>query len=115
MTAEKLYKNGEPRFIRCYEAKRSKCPDRYCVVYTHASWIDRLYRFRAVYRGMSADPYHPLGIGCFADAWQWEFCPGGSRIAFRDLPTACQKLVLSDYAGLWGAEPPGKEGAGMKK
>jgi hypothetical protein len=107
MTAEKLYKDGVPRFIRCYDAKRSKCLDRYLVVYTHANWIDRAYRFRALYRGMSHNPY--FGVGYFGDAWQWEFHPNGSRITFAELPHDCQRLVLSDYADLWGVRSDGSK------
>ena len=107
MTADKLYQNGVPRFIRCYEAKRSKYTYRFCVVYTRANLIDPEYRFRALYRGMSDHPYHPLGIGYFGDAWWREFCPGGSRITFHELPEDCQALVRSDYADLWGVGPDG--------
>jgi hypothetical protein len=102
MKAEKLYKDGVPRFIRCYEEKRSKYADRYCVVYTHLNWVNRDYRGRVFYVSMSAEPYHPLGIGQHGEAWQWEFCPKGSRITFHDLPADCRQVVLNDYAELWG-------------
>jgi hypothetical protein len=110
---EKLFTDGVPRFIRCYEEKRCRSADRFCVVYTHASWFDPAYRSRTVYRGMSDDPYHPLGIGYFCDAWRWEFRPCGSRITFHELPEPCQRLVISDYLDLWGVKDAriiGKDG-----
>jgi hypothetical protein len=103
-----IFVAGVPKFIRCYESKRSKCMDRYCVVYTHASWFDKAYKYRAVFRGMSENPCHPLGVGYFSDMPQGEFSPRGSRIAFDDLPYSCQDLVIRDYCDIWEVDIPWK-------
>ena len=98
----KLYhQNGEPVNVRCFMNKRNPIGDCYTVVYTYA----RKFGYPkgiVVYRAMCANPYHPLGHGYLGDAPRYKFAPGGSKIAFSDLPPDCKKVVLDDYASFWG-------------
>ena len=54
-----------------------------------------------LHRAMSADPFHPMGFGCFGDAPRHSFAPRGSRISFGELPEPCRRLVVDDYAEIW--------------
>jgi len=76
--------------IRCYDSG-PELLDRYTVVYMN--WKEYAPgTFSAV--GMSADPFFPQGFGQHCTAM-----PGrhlGKRVAFKDLPPDCQKLVLQD-------------------
>ena len=74
----RLYDNGGKTF------------DRYTAVYMNEP------EGRGVYgaRGMSEDPFHPMGFGQYCTAM-----PGrhlGKRIAFEALPKDCQRLVMQD-------------------
>ncbi len=95
---------GEPKRIRCYMYKREPRPffDYITVVFTHA----HLYGNpgRVFYRGMSADPFHPLGFGQGGEVSRWNSKPGGSRVSFSDLPEPCQRLVMQDYEEIWGVK-----------
>lgn len=86
MKTEKL--NGH-RF-RCYD-NGGATADRFTVVY-----LD-IPEGRATFggRGMSADPFHPQGVGMWC-----ECLPGrhlGKRIAFSALPEPCQRLIRADF------------------
>ena len=68
--------------------------DRYTAVFK--AMPERGGLFHA--RGMSENPFHPMGHGPATSA-----APGrhlGKRIAFDDLPEPCKKLVLSDLPEL---------------
>lgn len=117
--------------IACYlRVSRSdgaqKTNDRYTVVYTGR------YRQRGLpkharasewpwfqYVGMNSQPFHPCcGVCQHGESQTIIDCPEGfveqigrkcrhnpalgRRIAFQDLPVDCQKVVLQDYAELWG-------------
>ena len=78
--------------IRCYD-NGGKTYDRFTVVY-----MDEPDNRPNIYasRGMSEDPFHPLGFGQMAMAM-----PGrhlGRRVAFESLPADCQRLVRQDLA-----------------
>jgi hypothetical protein len=78
--------------IRCYD-NAGKTADRYTVVYM-AIPERTPNTFLSV--GMSAEPFHPQGIGQHGAAM-----PGrhlGKRIRFEDLPADCQKVVMQDLA-----------------
>jgi len=95
---ERLLPGGKPRYVRCYES-RDDCPDKYTVVFT------KLQGQGCHYVGMSAEPFHPQGIG--QHGWhdvmidQPSHKHLGRRISFDDLPPNCQKLVLQDYVEFW--------------
>lgn len=115
-TARLLLK-GIPRYVRCYDnggPDHLGTIDRYTAVFAKKSITeDRPLAF--AYIGMSGSPFHPQGFGqhgeskgCPADAFDGKWPPAigrknhlGTRIAFQDLPTDCQKLVLQDYKELW--------------
>ena len=101
MKRKNLYtETGEPRRIRCYMQKRRTTYDYITVVYTHASKAGFPVG-TVLFRGMSEDPYHPLGYGMGGEGSRGSFNPGGSRVSFSELPKNCQDLVLRDYKALW--------------
>lgn len=94
---------GAPKRIRCYMMKRNPTFDYITVVFTHAFRLG--YPAGTVlYRGMSDRPTHPQGFGQWGEAERHNFCAGGSRVAFADLPKECQEVVLQDYKDLWGED-----------
>jgi hypothetical protein len=85
-------KKPAPLPIRSYD-NGGKTFDRYTVVYMDEP-ENRPGCFAA--RGMSRNPFHPQGFGQYCIA-----TPGrhlGRRIAFKDLPEDCQRLVTSDLS-----------------
>ena len=54
---------------------------------------------------MSADPFHPLGIGLHEESSTQIDYPSykhlGKKIKFQDLPEKCQQCVLQTYDDLW--------------
>ncbi len=129
---DRLAPNGVPRWVRCYDnggidSGQCSVEDRYTVVFTgryHSRYGGKPHRY--AYRGMSANPTHPQGVGTWGDhdqiidtipnngpggelrrgSYVWppaigRKCHLGYRIKFTDLPEACQKLIKSDYAELW--------------
>jgi hypothetical protein len=119
---ETFLPNGEPKFVRCYDAGPNGPADRYTVVYTGRyrkpmgageglSWFQHV--------GMSALPFHPQGVGQHGESPQqidvneWGFAPAmgrknhlGRRIPFKQLPPDCRTLVLSDYRAIWNLPSP---------
>lgn len=113
----RLLPNGVPRWIRVYD-NGGESADRYTVAYTRRSnkidpkGYDRTYD----YRGMSAHPCDPQGVGMWGETRHYPVdsprgtwppaigrkCHLGTRIPFEALPPDCQKLVLQDYRELWG-------------
>jgi hypothetical protein len=79
--------------------------DRYAVIFTHAHSFG--LRGYTVGVGMSEHPFHPQGFGQHFEYDNQRDLKGGKigacgkRITFSELPPDCQKLVLSDYKGLW--------------
>ncbi|GHV57827.1 hypothetical protein AGMMS49579_24270 [Spirochaetia bacterium] len=98
----KLFVNGTPKYIACYEAKRNPTGDRFTVVYTHTNWYDPENKDKVFYIAMSEHPAHPQGFGQHRESWAWRFYPRGSRITFEELPVDCQRVVITDYCNLWG-------------
>ena len=120
---DRLLPGGEPKYVRCYDlGDDCKCADRFTVVFSHAqSFYTRGWH---PYLAMSADPYHPQGVGLHEEvetlpidtgwvtarngkrrlAWPPAIgrkCHLGRRIPFLQLPEACQKLVLETYCDYW--------------
>jgi hypothetical protein len=98
---------GEPRYIRCYEAKKNPTLDRFTIVFTKAwAFMGKGFVGRVYYVGASEKPAHPQGFYQHGEAWQWEFCSGGSRVAWQDLPEELRETVLDEYCVLWDTEVP---------
>ena len=99
---QRLLLNGIPRYIRCYD-NGGETIDRYTAVFTG--------NYRKKTGGefwhlcMSANPYHPQGMGQHGGSNDQIDKPTyshlGKKINFTDLPADCQKLVLHDYIYLW--------------
>lgn len=119
-----LLPNGLPKCVRCYD-NGGESADRYTVVYTG--------KYRTIgtkrggervngwfqYVGMSAEPFHPQGVGMHGehpqqiDVNKSGFAPAigrkchlGKRIPFVELPLDCKTLVMRDYRELWGLPSP---------
>lgn len=76
--------------IRCYD-NQGKTIDRYTVIYLdqpERHYLGKIYNGR----GMSIDPFH--GVGQMVSAAVGSHL--GKRIAFKDLPKDCQKVVNDD-------------------
>lgn len=73
--------------IKCYDAGK-KVADRYTVVF-----MDRPERTGKLYEAlsMSAEPFHPLGIGQHCSAAMGGHL--GLRITLNSMPKGCQLLV----------------------
>lgn len=84
-----------------------KTADRYTVVY-----MDEPEHKKGLYsaRGMSAHPFHPLGIGEYCTAMPGKHL--GKRISFNELPEDCQKLVLQDLTDESGVVAEFDDGRG---
>lgn len=97
-----LLPNGIPRYIRCYD-NGGESADSYTVVFTGRYTQKTGNEFW--YLGMSANPFHPQGIGSHGSSPRPIDTPSykhlGKKIKFNDLPEDCQKLVIQDYLYLW--------------
>jgi hypothetical protein len=100
-----LFYGKEPRYIRCYD-NGGKTADRYTVCYT-GRYKKESRQFE--YVGMSAFPFHPLGIGQHGST-ENQSCDRptsshlGKKINYSKLPEDCQKLVMQDYFEIWELE-----------
>lgn len=94
-----LFKDGAPRYIRCYD-NGGQSYDRYTVVFTK-----KKHGGEFVYLGMSEYPHHPQGFGQHGYSETLIDKPSyshlGKRIRFNDLPTDCKALVMQDYEYIW--------------
>jgi len=110
----RLMPNGEPRYVHCYD-NNGKTADRYTVVFTGR------YRHKTggsfLHVGMSANPFHPQGVGMHGESDRQIDYPRyahlGRRVRFDALPPACQRLILQTYRELWDipadTQPKGEE------
>jgi hypothetical protein len=84
-----------PKHIRIFD-NGGKTADRYTVVYlSMPDSRDIFHRQTFESLGMSAEPFHPQGVGMHGAA-----IPGshlGKRIRWEQLPVDCQKAVLQDF------------------
>lgn len=96
----RLLPNGVPKYVRCYD-NGGETADRYTVVFTG----NYSGREGCDYLGMSAQPFHPQGIG----QWGWDrnvidkpkYSHLGKKIKFTDLSPDAQKCVLGHYKETW--------------
>lgn len=79
--------------VRIYD-NGGKTLDRYTAVYMHLIENKNAKLFSA--RGMSENPFHPQGFGCWTSAQPGKHL--GKRIEFEELPKDCQQLVMDDIA-----------------
>jgi hypothetical protein len=100
---KQLLPGGVPKYVRCYD-NGGETADRYTVVYTGRYRKD-LRRDEFQYVGMSAEPFHPQGVGMHGSSPEQIDRPRsshlGRRISFEKLPEDCRRLVLADYRDLW--------------
>lgn len=90
-----------PITVRCYD-NGGETADRYTVVY-HGNQVRK--RFGGfVYLEMSAEPFHPQGIGQHGESREGfidmpAYSHLGKRIPFASLPPSCRTLVINDLKG----------------
>jgi len=104
--AANLMPDGIPKWIRCYDSGPNKGMDRYTVAFTKKAITEPGQRKYFMYLAMSAQPFHPQGIGLHGESKEQPidrptYGHLGKRIEFFDLPQDCQKLVIQDYKRLW--------------
>jgi hypothetical protein len=102
-----FFVDGAPKYLRCYEKKRDPPIDRFTVVFCHASkFMGKDYIGRVYYVSANGIPTHPQG-GFYqhGEAWQWEFCPCGSRVKWWYLPAKLRDVVLAEYCDVWEIDP----------
>jgi hypothetical protein len=102
-----FFTDGAPKYLRCYEKKRNPTIDRFTVVFCHAPrFMGEGYIGLVYYVSANGIPTHPQG-GFYqhGEAWQWEFCPGGSRVTWWDLPEPLRDAVLAEYCDVWKIDP----------
>lgn len=99
---DNLLPDGKPKYVRCYD-NGGETADRYTVVFT-GNYTSRTNRYHW-YLGMSANPFHPLGIGSFGESRTQidrpKYSHLGKPIKFEDLPEKCQQNVREYYVDLW--------------
>ena len=98
----RLLPNGTPKYVRCYDNK-GETQDRYTVVFT--GHYTHITVGAHVYLGMSADPFHPCGIGQHGESRtpidRPRYSHLGSKVTFDELPNKVQQCVLQTYLKLW--------------
>jgi hypothetical protein len=101
-----FFKDGAPKYLRCYEKKRNPAIDRFTVVFCRASkFMGDDYRGRVYYISADDTPAHPLGFYQHGEARRGEFCPCGSRVKWEDLPRQLRDVVLAEYCNVWKIDP----------
>lgn len=112
---------GIPKYVRCYD-NGGKTVDRYTVCYVGRKATIKVEgsAWSYPYVGMSAEPFDPQGFGQHGESKNYPCdlgrstknrllwppsigrkCHLGTRIAFKDLPINCQRLVRQDYVEIW--------------
>ena len=102
-TLLKRLQNPKNRLIRVYD--NPECGDRFTVCYLQSVAAPNGVKWFP-YRGASSDPFHPQGVGVYAESPNAPIdFPSvrigrknhlGRRIPFSDLPADVQKLVVAD-------------------
>lgn len=93
---------GKPKYVRVYD-NGGESIDRYTVVFSQlrTGWC--------YYLAMNGAPFHPQGFCQSGEAPLAIDYPTyghlGKKITFDALPEACQRAVMQDYRGFWGAFP----------
>jgi hypothetical protein len=100
--AMNFFKDGAPKYVRCYAKKKNPPIDRFTLIFCCASkFMGDEYIGRVYYVSADDTPTHPLGFYQHGEAWRGEFCPCGSRITWRDLPEELRKVLLAEYCDVW--------------
>lgn len=105
--AMNFFKDGAPKYLRCYEKKRKPPIDRFTIVFCRAStFMGDDYRGRVYFVSANGRPTDPQG-GFYqhCEAWHWEFCPCGSHVEWWDLPEELREVVLMEYCDVWRIIP----------
>lgn len=99
---DSLMPNGNPKYVRCYD-NGGETADRYTVVFT-GNYTHKTGR-QHWYLGMSANPFHPQGVGMHGESSTQIDRPAyshlGKKIKFEDLTKEAQECVKQTYVDLW--------------
>jgi hypothetical protein len=106
-----LLPGGKPRWVRCYDYGERHL-DRYTVVFTgRYPKVPGWYQYLCLgtdprgYCQHGESQHTPIDVPASGLSWAGPSVGRrnhlGLRIAFSDLPPACQAVVLSDYRELW--------------
>jgi hypothetical protein len=97
----RLFTDGTPNKLRCYDLGPNSSYDRYVVVFGHK----RTDSGEFMHVSMSDNPKHPLGVYIHEfteESIDDEECEHlGKQITFFELPVDCQDLIMEDYFKLW--------------
>lgn len=103
--------DGTPRYIRVYD-NGGETVDRYFCQFTRRNGEGFPHLM------MSADPFHPQGVGQHGDAGDRPLPYDrprsshlGRRVTWDKLPEAVQQCIMQDYIEYWGefVAPKGEE------
>jgi hypothetical protein len=86
---------GAPAALLAVYDNGGKTADRYTALYGAPLWVPEYYRIgRLPCRGMSADPYHPQGVGMFGECERGPHL--GRKVRFADLPEPVRRCIIAD-------------------
>jgi hypothetical protein len=93
--AMNFFKDGAPKYLRCYETKRNPTIDRFTIVFCNAyRFMGKGFIGRIYYVAADDTPAHPLGFYQHGEARRGEFCPCWSRVKWWALPEQLRSVVL---------------------
>ena len=96
-----LIRDGAPRYLQVYEAKKNPTLDCMTIVFTRVKEIDPSYE-GMVYYVTSCKTGQ--AVWQHGEAEQGQFCPGGSRVPFHSLTNALKWRIIQEYCNLWGVQ-----------
>ncbi len=86
---------GAPKTLLAVYDNGGKTADRYTALYGEPIWIAKYQRPGLLpCRSMSADPFHPQGVGMFGECERGPHL--GRKVRFADLPLAVQRCIEDD-------------------
>lgn len=86
---------GAPRpVLACYD-NGGRSADRYKVLYGAPLWSPDMGR-NIPLRSMSANPFHPQGVGMYGEMPAYNRGLLGRKVKFMDLPEPVRRCVIQD-------------------
>ena len=95
---------GAPKALLAVYDNGGETADRYTAIYGAPLWTPEHYRIgRLPCRGMSANPFHPQGVGMFGECERGPHL--GRKVRFADLPEPVRRCIEYDCScencGAW--------------
>lgn len=86
---------GAPKALLAVYDNGGKTADRYTAIYGAPLWSHEWCRVGCLpCRSMSADPFHPQGVGMFGEAERGPHL--GRKVRFLDLPEPVRRCIVAD-------------------